>query len=529
MPDNLRDLVSALDTDNTREQRRVGNLILAHPSDTSDALAKALRHGPPNTRKASAYLLGRLKASHETVEALADAATSDPEPKVRKNSAVSLGKIGAVEGVEALASALQRETVPWVRISIVLALGAIGGHKACEALLTATPRDEAEHEALRKALDRTAPRSHTASWRDGYTWPFETLLEVPAGLEQVALAEAVEKHITGLRKLAEGWLLAMPSHPPSKLIPPLRCAAAAYVRGGYIPAVATIKDLLSESGHASLGGALSASEPLREWRNWISTHDGELRYRFSVRGERIRRDALRALLHVVREACLPLGLVDSPSNYDIEITVDLTGDAAELLIKPSFLPDARFKYRAKDVGAALDPVIAACLARLVRTGASASCLDPTCGSGTILIERAILDNGILLTGIDISPTAIDAAETNILAAGLQGRIRAIRGDATNSDLWPDVDEIVANLPFGLRTGHEQLNLDKLYKAIVTGIARHLRPGGRAILYCANERLLGQCLRRHTKRIRVRERLWVRAGGLRVGVWVIEPALHYKQR
>lgn len=146
-------------------------------------------------------------------------------------------------------------------------------------------------------------------------------------------------------------------------------------------------------------------------------------------------------------------------------------------------------------------------------------VDPTCGSATLLIERAMLDRGTMLAGIDISPTAIRAAAGNVIAAGLAARIAARPGDGGDPTTWPDrCEEVLANLPFGLRT--EDRNLDGLYRRIVGNIARTLAPGGRALLYTAHAKTLVALLRRTTK-LKVTGERRVESGGLQVGVWLLE--------
>jgi predicted RNA methylase len=267
--------------------------------------------------------------------------------------------------------------------------------------------------------------------------------------------------------------------------------------------------------HALLAG----SAALANLRYWLYSDEEQVRYRFSLT-RNVRREALRVMLGAVRAACVPLGLEDSPSNYDLELIVEGAGTASRLLIRPSFMRDERFAYRARDVGGSISPVVAACLARLACTGPAAAVLDPTCGSGTLLIERALLGGAQSLQGIDISPNAVAAAQTNVRAAGLARRIQVAQGDATRAESWPPCDEVLANLPFGLRTGRRETDLPQLYKALLSQIALRLRPSGRAVLYTTNKHIVEAALPAHKARLRLHRHLTVLAGGLWVHVWVI---------
>jgi 23S rRNA G2445 N2-methylase RlmL len=173
------------------------------------------------------------------------------------------------------------------------------------------------------------------------------------------------------------------------------------------------------------------------------------------------------------------------------------------------------------VGAAINPVLGACLARVVRTGPAASVFDPTCGSATLLIERALLDPQTSLVGLDISPTACAAATTNIVAAGFQARIAVSRGDAADPSTWPICDEVLANLPFGLRTAREDADLEALYRDLLGNLVKQLRSGGRALLYTSHRDLLQPLLEAHIDKLELRRRFRVRSGGLWVDAWLLE--------
>jgi len=255
------------------------------------------------------------------------------------------------------------------------------------------------------------------------------------------------------------------------------------------------------------------------WRDWISSASGTLPYRFSLENVRITKQEFNDLLRLARETFAPQGLVDSPSSYAAMLRVEADADATRIWFVPTFEADQRFAYRVADVGASINPVVGACLARLVRRGDKGVVVDPTCGSGTLLIERAMLDSGTLLAGIDISRTAIRSAAGNVIAAGLAARIAVRAGDGGDAAAWPDrCDEVLANLPFGLRT--EDRNLDGLYRRIVGNIARTLAPGGRALLYTAHAKTLVALLRRTTK-LKVTAERRVESGGLQVGFWILE--------
>jgi Predicted N6-adenine-specific DNA methylase len=424
---------------------------------------------------------------------------NDESPQSRRIAAIALGKRGG-NGVAALRTALILEDVSWVRSSIILALGKIGDDAARAALADIEPRSDAEVEALRKARDRvSAPAT-------GFAWPADAAIErvfasVPIGLEDVAVAEAVERGIA-TSEVRRGTIELRAN--PAGLRNALRCAN-------------DIRILVAEGPAGAFAETIQrANVP---WRAWIASESDTLPYRFSLENVRVTRQQFSDVLRLARETFAPLGLVDSPSNYAAMVRVEADPDATRIWLVPTFEADERFAYRLSDVGASINPVVGACLARLVRGKATGVVVDPTCGSGTLLIERARLDERTLLSGIDISPTSIRAATGNVIAAGLASRIAVRQGDSGDAATWPEhCDEVLANLPFGNRT--EDRNLDGLYRRVVGNISRTLAPGGRALLYTAHAKTLVALLRR-TPRLAVREERRVESGGLQIGVWLLE--------
>jgi 23S rRNA G2445 N2-methylase RlmL len=420
---------------------------------------------------------------------------ADPSPQARRIAAIALGKRPGQGAVGALSAALAAEEVSWVRPSMILALGRIGGDEARAFLAGIEPRSDAEAEALRKALDRVSGPATGFGWREAGS--IELFAGVPVGLEDVAIAEARERGTEAT--IVRPGTIGLPARPRA-----LRC-------------IDDVRILIAD------GPAGAFAETVRRmvvrWREWINSESGILPYRFSLEKARVTKQQFNDLLALARETLSPQGLVDSPSSYAAMLRVEADADAVRVWLVPTFEPDERFAYRVADVGASINPVVGACLARLVRRGDGGTAVDPTCGSGTLLIERALLDTGTMLSGIDISPTAIRAASGNVITAGLAARIAVRQGDGGDAAAWPDrCDEVLANLPFGIRT--ENRNLDGLYRRIVGNIARTLTPGGRALLYTAHAKTLVALLRRTTT-LRVREERRVESGGLQVGVWLLE--------
>ncbi len=417
---------------------------------------------------------------------------NDESPQGRRIAAIELGKRGGTGAVAALRDAVDREQVAWVRASMILALGKLGGDEARAVLAGIEARSEGEAEALRKARDRVSGPAVGFSWRGDSP----VFASVPIGLEDVAIAEAG----AGATFVRRGTI-ALASRPRG-----LRC-------------IYDLRFLIVEGPAGAFAETVKNAHV--RWRDWISSASDVLPYRFSLENVRVAKQEFNDLLRLARETFSPQGLVDSPSSYAAMLRIEADPDATRIWLVPTFEADTRFAYRVSDVGASINPVVGACLARLVRRGDRSLVVDPTCGSGTLLIERALLDAGTMLSGIDISPTAIRAATGNVIAAGLAARIAVRPGDGGDAAAWPPrCDEVLANLPFGMRT--EDRNLDGLYRRIVGNIARTLNPGGRALLYTTHAKTVLALLRR-TAKLNVIEERRVESGGVQVGLWIVERA------
>ena len=127
--------------------------------------------------------------------------------------------------------------------------------------------------------------------------------------------------------------------------------------------------------------------------------------------------------------------------------------------------------------AALRPTIAAAMVMATRPADEDVFLDPMCGSGTILLERALAGRHGLLLGGDIDPAAVKAAQANF--GPRHKPVRIAKMDARALPLEDaSVDVVAANLPWGRQIARS-----------LKEMVRVLRPGGRVVLLTSEWRLL----------------------------------------
>jgi 23S rRNA G2445 N2-methylase RlmL len=122
-------------------------------------------------------------------------------------------------------------------------------------------------------------------------------------------------------------------------------------------------------------------------------------------------------------------------------------------------------------------------------------LDPMCGSGTILIERAEAGRYQLLLGGDGDPAAVAATRANI---GPRYRPIEIRQwDARHLPLGDrSVSALVTNLPFGKQIG-TPAEVRSLYPALLQEWTRVLAPAARMVLLTGDQSLLTRAVKQHT--------------------------------
>lgn len=175
-------------------------------------------------------------------------------------------------------------------------------------------------------------------------------------------------------------------------------------------------------------------------------------------------------------------------------------------------------YKSVSLPASLKPTIGAAVALLSQPRDDDTVLDPMCGAGTVLIERAEAGRYAQLLGGDIDPAAVEAAKTNV------GRryqpITLRQWDARELPLTDaSVNALICNLPFGRQIGTPEQNRS-LYPTLLAEWTRVLAPGGRMVLLTSERRLLAQTVARQ-RALRLTAALPVTVLGVPAAIHLVE--------
>ncbi len=188
-------------------------------------------------------------------------------------------------------------------------------------------------------------------------------------------------------------------------------------------------------------------------------------------------------------------------GYDYDVRVYLTDDSALVGLRLSGQP-LHERSRVRHGAASLNPTVAHAMCRLSRPTAGQVVIDPMCGVGTILVERARLPGEAMLVGGDLFEEPLKAACENLTAAGVSGHL--VQWDARRLALRDGcADTVICNLPWGRRIGSHRVNRN-LYPGFVRELVRILRPGGTAVLLTQEKRLLSRLVGRSGRLEMVRQ-------------------------
>ena len=391
---------------------------------------------------------------------------NDPVEIVRRYAMNALPKVGAGRDEESDLLALLRTTENEREKKFLAgALGKIGGDQTLAAARELLPLTE---QKARAAVVRSENPGKIRM--DRVLEDFEDVtihLRGRRGLEGMVRDEVAAQGLFRFIGQSNG-LVAIEAISPFSLADfyQLRCFGTA----GFV---------LGEGTLESLAGLMTSPRALRLLTTFT---EGTPRYRIDFVSKGHQRGAVRDLANRVY-AINPEILNDPRSAlWAMDVHPNAAGEMLEL--RPRLSPDPRFSYRLQYIPAASHPPLAAAMARLAGRMSEELVWDPFCGSGVELIESALRGGIRKLFGTDLSPEAIDIAQKNFAAAGIDPSIvnfhcRDFRDHASIDGLAPGcVSLIITNPPMGMRIPIP--NLRELIADLFSVAATTLKPGGRLV-------------------------------------------------
>lgn len=168
------------------------------------------------------------------------------------------------------------------------------------------------------------------------------------------------------------------------------------------------------------------------------------------------------------------------------------------LYSPTYIEDSRGKiinlsrreWRKAFVPAGINPSLAYILCMVAKLKEEDILLDPFCGSSVIPITALKYFNIKRVICSDISSKAIFASRGNFKEAGIEeSRYKLFRSDIKDIKLSKrNIDKIVTNLPYGIRVGDHNGNIET-YKSLELLAKKLLRKKGLLVLLTQEKKLI----------------------------------------
>jgi len=376
----------------------------------------------------------------------------------------------------------------------------------------------------RQVREKRAPRPAPQALHFG---PNQYIAQTQPGFEAIATSEILSRapHASevGQRIVPERCGMAIFCAPHPEALVRLRCAEDIFALVGYRagpdPEAVTQDRIRAAAREAPL---VEAGIAARVRFDPKARSGRRLRYRVVARqaGEHeFRRvDLQHAVERGIGERTDHTWRLDD-NDADVEFWATMFESELLLAVRLSSEAMRHRDYKVAHRPASLRPAAAAALGWLAGADDNDIVLDPFCGAGTILIERANLGRYAELIGSDRDAEAISAARINV-----GPRYKPIRLEGWDARALPlgdaSVTKIITNLPWGIRYGSHGENR-KLYPEWIAEFNRVLAPGGRMVLLSAEWELMRALSAR--RRLRVEKARQVAILGARASIFICAKA------
>jgi tRNA G10 N-methylase Trm11 len=453
------------------------------------------------------------------------------DPKVRKNVCGVIGELADPSYLEALYNAYNSEDKLFVRYSYVLAIGNCGSildaeklkkmfedvvinEKACKdnnSLITTNKHINEEKLALTRAIDKLSPPvRHEFKGFCEFESAVPMILTVMNYQYQNTIKELEEKSVGG-RLIDDGILIY--ENDIDKI----------YTCRTFYELLFPLNDCEDLEFDYKIIATAIINANVVDFLN--QCHESDSTSPFWYRVEFKTMDASRERSEFVKNLSRELdelssgNLKNSPSSYEVEVRIIERNNLCNVFIKLYSFSDDRFDYRKNEIATSINPVTAAIVMKSIEKWLKpkANIIDPFCGTGTMLIERAKLDEVGTLTGVDIYRTAISAATINSKLAKVN--IDLIAEDILEYSTSELFDELITNMPFDNKSTTHNKYAD-LYSAFVNKIPSLVIPGGMAFIYTIEKQLFREVLM-NNEELELLQEIKIESGRLTPHVFVLK--------
>lgn len=415
------------------------------------------------------------------------------DPKIRKNAALILGRLGAEEALPALADAYEKEETLFVKSAYLIAMQNFDCGEYMPMLreryqkLQEMDLQESEKKHIRqerRELEQLLRKEETYRPHPfcGYEAESEVILTTDRGFAELT-AEQIR---SGRTAVSPSGVRVRTRNLPSLLKIRTFREILFPIRG-----VEPFKADPQTAGRSLLEGKLM---------ELLSQHlEGGAPYYFRIQvlspmDSEAKADFIKKTAFALEEES-GYQLVNSKDSYEIEIRLIQNKEGRFCgYLKFYTLPLRRFSYRKNVLAVSIHPAQAALLLRLAKPylKENAAVLDPFCGVGTMLLEREQILPARTLYGTDIFGEAIRGARENTELAGVSASY--IQRDFFDFTHRHRFDEILTNMPArGKRSKEEQ---DSFYGKFFEKVQEHLERDGTIIMYSNENGFVKKQLRLH---------------------------------
>ncbi len=411
----------------------------------------------------------------------------DEDAKVRKNTALIMGELALKPFKEKLFAAYQKEEKRFVKPDYLVALSAYDYSDLIDALKARL------HFLTHEPIDASNEK-HNAE---------ETRILSHMCLQM----ERPEKHVfTGYKQATDMILLTNKEHKEVTLnqlqqVMAKEIGAGVAVRTNnlhdvlgirtYTQVLFSIPDLVTVTmDPIQAAQALHASQLLdfmqQRHKGWPPFYFRiEMKSKMPLDKKSIFTKKLGAELERLSNRMF----INTTSHYEFEIRlIENKQGFFNVLLKLYTLPDKRFAYRKNTLATSIAPDDAALIVALAKPymQEDATVLDPFCGVGTMLIERAKKVKATAMYGVDIYGEAIDGAIENANWADVESYfINRDIFDFTHKYLF---DEVITNMPSAVGRKSQQ-EIATLYAAFFAKLLTLVANEATVIMYTRDPELV----------------------------------------